>query len=206
MPEKRVFADISVSLDGFITGPDPSPGQGLGEGGERLHQWIFDLASWRRPHGLEGGSTGPDDDLMGEAFARAGAFVVGRRMFDHAEGWGDEPPFHKRVFVLTHEPREPLEKQGGTIFTFVNDGIESAVRRAREAAGDKDVSIAGGANVIQQAWKARLLDEIQIHLVPILLGGGVRLLEHVGTGGAELEKTRVIDSSGVTHLRFRIPK
>lgn len=147
----RVLADITMSLDGFITGPNDSVEQPIDEGGERLHQWIYDQASWRRRHGQEGGRTGPDDDLMDEAFERSGAVVMGRRMFSHGEGpWGDDPPFNKPVFVLTHEAGEPLVKQGGTTFTFATDGIGSALDQARAAAGDKDVSIAGGANVIQR--------------------------------------------------------
>jgi dihydrofolate reductase len=200
-----VFADISMSLDGFIAGPNDGPDVPLGEGGERLHEWVYDLASWREPHGLEGGTTGPDDEVVKEAFESAGAVVLGRRMFENAHGWGDEPPFHTPVFVLTHERREPLEKAGGTTFTFVNDGIESALEQARAAAGDKDVSIAGGASVIRQYLEAGLLDQMQIHLTPILLGGGIRLLDDLRTGVA-FETTRVIDSPKVTHLRYRVVK
>jgi dihydrofolate reductase len=162
------------------------------------------LASFRRPHGQEGGRTGTDDDVLNEAFERAGSVVMGRRMFDHGEGpWGDDPPFHNPVFVLTHETREPLAKEGGTTFTFVAGGIERALEQAKAAAGEKDVSIAGGANVIQQYLKTGLLDDIQIHIVPVLLGEGRRLFEHLGTDQIELEGTGVIDSPGVTHLRFR---
>jgi dihydrofolate reductase len=201
-----VFVDITMSLDGFIAGPNDGPELGLGEGGERLHQWVFDLASWREPHGLEGGMSGPDDEVMNEAFERAGAVVVGRRMFDNAQGWGENPPFHKPVFVLTHEPRGTISKEGGTTFTFVNDGIESALEQARAAAGGKDVLIAGGANTIQQFLSSGLVDELQIHVAPLLLGGGVRLFDDRGSGQLELEKTRVIDSPRVTHLRFRVGK
>ena len=199
----KIFADISVSLDGFVAGPNDGPELGLGEGGERLHEWIVGLASWRRAHGMEGGQGGQDSDVMEEAFQDVGAVVMGRRMFDNAEEpWGDEPPFRVPVFVLTHRPRDPLEKKGGTTFTFVTDGIESAVKQARDAAGDKDVSVAGGAQVIQQVMEAGLLGEIQIHLVPILLGGGVRLFENMRP--RELERARVIDSPGVTHMTFRV--
>jgi len=199
----RVFADITMSLDGFITGPNDSVELPIGEGGDRLHQWIYDQASWRERHGQEGGLTGSDDDLIGEAFARTGAYVMGRRMFAHGEGpWGEDPPFHGPVFVLTHQVREPLVKQGGTTFTFVTDGIERALERARAAAGDKDVSIAGGANVIQKYLRAGLLDELQIHLVPMLIGDGVRLFERLGTEPIELEITRVIEGPGVIHLRL----
>jgi len=207
MADRHVFADITMSLDGFITGPNDSVELPIGEGGDRLHQWIYDQASWRERHGQEGGRTGADDDLIAEAFERVGAYVMGRRMFAHGEGpWGDDPPFHGPVFVLTHEAREPLLKLGGTTFTFVTDGIESALERAAAAAGDKDVSIAGGANVIQRYLNAGLLDEIQIHLVPVLMGDGVRLFERLGAEPIELEPTRVIEGPGVVHLRFRVMK
>ena len=198
-----VASDISMSLDGFIAGPNDVPGQGLGEGGERLHEWGFGLKSWRERHGLEGGETGQDAEVLDEAFSNLGAMVLGKRMYDNAEGWGDEPPFSVPVFVLTHEARETLVK-GRTTFTFVTDGIESALEQARAAAGEKDVSIAGGASTIQQFMAAGLLDEIQIHLVPVLLGRGIRLFDHPGS--LELETTRVIDSPGVTHLKYRVPK
>jgi dihydrofolate reductase len=199
-----VASDISVSLDGFIAGPNDRPGQGLGENGERLHEWAFRLRSWREPHGLAGGEEGQDADVLDEAFRNLGAVVLGRRMYENAEGWGDEPPFGVPVFVLTHEARENLAKQGGTTFTFVTDGVENALEQARAAAGEKDVSIAGGASTIQQFLAAGLLDQIQIHLIPLLLGGGVRLFDHPGT--LELQPTRVIDSPGVTHLKYRVPK
>lgn len=196
-------ADISVSLDGFVTGPNDGIGNGLGDGGERLHEWVFGLKSWREPHGLEGGETNADDVVMAEAVADAGAYVMGRRMFDIAEEpWGDEPPFHGPVFVVTHRPRDPLEKQGGTTFHFVTEGIEAAHDQARSAAGDKDVSVAGGASVIQQSLTAGLLDVIQIHLVPVFLGTGVRLFEGMDPD-LKLALDRVVDSPAVTHLRYR---
>ena len=199
----KVRFEITMSLDGYIAGPNDGPELGLGEGGERLHQWVFDLASWREPHGLAGGETNVDSELLDETIKATGAVIIGRRMFDNARGWGDEPPFHVPVFVLTHEPREMLVK-GDTTFTFVTDGIESALEQARAAAGDKDVSIGGGANVAQQYLKAGLLDEIQIHVAPLLLGGGIRLFDQLGDAKIELEKTRVIDSPQVTHLSFRV--
>jgi dihydrofolate reductase len=128
-------------------------------------------------------------------------------MFDAGEGpWGANPPFHVPVFVLTHNAKDMVAKEGGTTFTFVTDGIESALEQAQAAAGDKDVSVAGGASIVQQSIKAGLLDELQIHLVPLLLGEGRRLFDHLGTDHIELESTRVIESPGVTHLRFRVPK
>ena len=200
----RVTVDITTSLDGFIAGPNDGPELGLGEGGERLHQWVYELASWREPHGLAGGKTNRDSEILDEAMSAAGAIIVGRRMFDNAREWGENPPFHMPVFVLTHEAREPDAKEGGTTFTFVNDGIESALEQARAAAGDKNVSVGGGANTIQQFLRAGLLDELQIHITPVLLGGGIRLFDDLGSEHVELEQTRVIESPAVTHLRYRV--
>lgn len=201
----KVKADISMSLDGFVTGPGDSVEQPLGEGGEQLHEWVVGLASWRERHGYEGGERGTDADVLEEAFAGVGAILMGRRMFDHGEGpWGDEPPFRMPVFVLTHEPRETLVKQGGTSFTFVTEGIERGLELAREAAGDADVSVAGGADVIRQLLVAGLLDEIQVHVVPLLMGGGVQLFEGLGPGEASFEQIRAIASPAVTHLLLRV--
>jgi dihydrofolate reductase len=200
----QVHVDITMSLDGFIAGRNDGPELPLGERGEQLHEWVYDLASWREIHGLEGGRTGRDAEVLAEAFERTGAVVLGRRMFDNAHGWGDNPPFHMPVFVLTHEAREPETKEGGTTFTFVSDGIEAALDQARGAAGDKDVSIAGGANTIQQFMKAGLVDELQIHIAPLLLGGGIRLFDKLGASPRALETTRVIESPNVTHLKFRV--
>ena len=202
----RVLADMSTSLDGFVAGPNDGPELPLGVGGERLHEWVFGLKSWRERHGLEGGETDRDAEILDEAFRTTGAIVIGRRMFDNAKGWGDDPPFHMPVFVLTRESRAPLRKQGGTTFTFVNDGIESALEQARAAAGDQDVSVGGGARVIQQCLAAGLLDQLQIHLVSILLGDGIRLFDDPGLAGVELARTRVVDSPAVTHLTFRVAR
>jgi dihydrofolate reductase len=202
----KVTVDISMSLDGFIAGPNDGPELGLGEGGEQLHEWVFGLTSWRERHGLPGGTTDRDAEILDEAFRDTGAIVLGRRMFDNAKGWGDDPPFHMPVFVLTHDAREKLTKEGGTTFTFVTDGIESALEQARAAAGDKDVSVAGGANTIQQYLNAGLIDEMQIHLVPLMLGGGIRLFDQVDPELVELEGTRVVESPGVTHLKYRVVK
>jgi dihydrofolate reductase len=199
----KIAADMSMSLDGFITGPNDDVSRPLGEGGEQLHQWVFELASWRERHGLAGGKSNRDAEVLEEAFRNVGAVVMGRRMFNHGEKpWGDNPPFHVPVFVVTHNSRQMLNKEGGTTFTFVTDGIESALKQAKAAAGGKDVSVAGGANIVQQFLKAGLLDEIQIHLVPLLLGGGKRLFEHLKE--VELVPTRVIESAGVTHLKYRV--
>jgi len=204
----KVMSDMSMSLDGFIAGPNDTVERPLGDGGERLHKWVSDLASWRERHGLAGGKTNRDAEVLDEAFKNSGAVVMGKRMFDLGERpWGDNPPFHMPVFVVTHETKEKLVKEGGTTFTFVTDGIASALQRAKAAADDKkDVSVAGGAHIVQQCLSAGLLDEIQIHLVPVLLGDGRRLFAHLATSRIELERTRVIESAGVTHLRFRVAK
>jgi len=195
----KVISDMSMSLDGYITGPNDSV--------ELLHQWLYDLASWRERHGIAGGETNRDAEILDEAFKNTGAILMGRRMFDVGEGpWGDNPPFHMPVFVLTHDAREEVVKEGGTTFTFVTDGLESALTQAKAAAGDKDVSVAGGANIIQQLIRAGLLDEIQIHLIPVLLGGGRKLFENTGAEHIELEQTRVIQSPGLTHIKFRVVK
>ena len=208
----KVVLDISSSLDGFVAGPNPTLEEPLGQDGERLHEWVFPLKGWREPHGLEGGEPGEVSDLVAEGVASQGAVVMGRRMFSGGSGpweddpnasgwWGEEPPFRKPVFVLTHHAREPLVL-GETTFTFVTDGVESAVEQARAAVGDKDVLVAGGAEAAQQVLAAGLLDEMQLHVVPILLGSGTRLFE--GFGPAGLELTRVVDSPAATHLRYRV--
>ena len=212
----KLTLDISMSLDGFIAGPNQTLEQPLGEGGEALHEWIFGLKSWREPHGLSGGDVNADSEVVDEALARTGATVMGRRMFSGGQGaweddpnadarWGDGPPFHHPVFILTHHPRETVQKQGGTTFTFVTGGIEDALEQAAAAAGDKNVAIGGGADVAQQYLRAGLIDELQLHVVPLLLGGGVRLFEDQG-GSAHVgvEQTRVIESPAVTHLRYRV--
>jgi dihydrofolate reductase len=209
--------DISVSLDGFVAGPDRTLDEPLGQGGERLHEWVVAVASWREAHGRSGGETNVDDAVSREHLDRIGATIMGRRMFSGGEGpweddpnadawWGDDPPFHHPVFILTNHAREPVSKQGGTTFTFVTDGIESALEQAADAAGDKDVAVGGGANVAQQYLRAGLLDEIQLHVAPVLLGDGVRLFAgHLADGLGALERTRVVESpTGVTHLRYRV--
>jgi dihydrofolate reductase len=213
----KVKFEITMSVDGFITGPDPSPEHGLGVGGERLHDWAYGLRAFREPHGESGGETGPDNDLLEESFKANGAVIMGRRMFSAGSGpweddpnadawWGDDPPFGVPVFILTHHPRETVTKQGGTTFNFVTDGIESALEQAQAAAGDKDVGIGGGANVFQQYLKAGLVDELLIHVAPVLMGEGVRLFEGHIDGQVELERTQVLDSPTVTHLRYRVQR
>jgi dihydrofolate reductase len=203
----KVHADMSMSLDGFVAGPNAGPHNALGDGGHRIQQWQYDLESWRERQSREGGQINQDDEVFKERSSRNGAYVMGRRMFDEGEvGWPDPPPFRAPVFVLTRHAREPWVRQGGTTFTFVTDGIESALDQARAAAGEKDIQIAGGADIVGQFIEAGMLDELQIHLAPVLLGNGVRLFEHTGPEHVELESTRVIDSPKVTHLRYRVIK
>ena len=201
----KVTFDISMSLDGFITGPNDSVEQGLGEGGEQLHRWLYDLDSWRERHGLDGGESTRDAEILDEAFRNVGAVVIGRRMFDIAEEeWGDNPPFHVPVFIVTYRPRQTIVKEGGTSYIFVTEGVEAASEQARAAAGDKDISIGGGADIIQQFLKAGMVDELQIHIVPLLLGSGTRLFEQPGLEQVKLERARVVDSPTVTHVKYRV--
>ena len=213
----KIVAEISVSLDGYVAGPNPTLEQPLGEGGDQLHEWAVRLKNFREPHGLPGGETGPDDELVAKSLRATGAVVMGRRMFSGGEGpwqddinangwWGDEPPFHKPVFVLTHHAREPLVMEGGTTFTFVTEGLESAIEDARAAAAETDVLVAGGANAIDQSINAGLVDELQLHLAPVVLGAGARLFEGVGPEFPRFEVTKVLESPLVTHLRYRVVK
>ena len=213
----KVTLDITMSLDGFVAGPNQTVERPLGDGGERIHEWVYGLASWRESHGQPGGTRNPDDDVYEESVGATGAVVMGRRMFSGGEGpweddpvadgwWGDEPPFGVPVFVLTHHPRETVMKQGGTSFVFATEGLGAALTQARAAAGAGNVAIAGGASVVQQCLRAGVLDEMQIHVAPLLLGDGVRLFDHLGSDPPELELTRVIESPLVTHIRYRIAK
>jgi dihydrofolate reductase len=213
----KLSADITMSLDGFVAGPNPSLENPLGEGGMALHEWAFRLKRWREAHGMEGGEDDIDGEVVDESLAAAGATIMGRKMFSGGSGpwaddpnangwWGDDPPFHHPVFVLTSHAREPLELQGGTTFTFVSDGIESALEQARTAAGDKGVHVAGGASAVQQYLNAGLLEELQIHVAPILLGSGTRLLDNLDAGAIELRATRVRSSPYVTHLKYEVAK
>jgi dihydrofolate reductase len=208
----ETIIDISVSLDGYVAGPNQSLDEPLGEGGEELHGWAFGTAAWLESHGREGGDTGPDDQIIRSQLERAGAEIMGRGKFGGGPGpwdpewqgwWGDEPPFGHPVFVLTHHPREPLTLSD-TTFTFVTDGIESALEQAKAAAGGKDVLIGGGADTCNQYLAAGLVDEVLLHVAPMLLGGGERLLENTGTG--KLEIAEVVASARVTHLRYRVAR
>ena len=191
---QKVTSEISMSLDGFITDPSASVGSPLeGHDPGRLHDWRFDA------------KTETDAAIVDGIYASTGAVLIGRRMFDVGfEPWGDPPPFGMPVFVVTHEAREPLPMQGGTTYTFVSDGIEAALDRARAAAGDRNVGIWGGANIIRQYLRAGLLDEMQIHLVPVLLGGGIPLFEDLDPQGIELRRARSIETPGATHLRLEV--
>lgn len=211
----RLRFQISISLDGYIAGPNPSEEHPLGEGGMQLHEWVFKLAAWRKPHGREGGEVNASTPVMEEALDNVGATIMGRNMFGGGPGpwgedpwqgwWGDEPPFHTPVFVLTHHAREPLAMKGGTTFAFVTEGIESALERAKEAASGKDVSLGGGADVARQYLAAGLLDELQLNVVPVLLGAGTPLFDE-GSAGAALEQIQVVEAPGVTHLRYRVAR
>jgi len=204
---------ISVSLDGFVAGPNPSEENPLGEGGEELHEWVLKLEAWRRSHGREGGETNASSEVFEETLDNVGAVLMGRNMFGGGPGpwgedpwggwWGEEPPFHVPVFVLTHHEREPLEKQGGTTFHFVTDGIESALEQAKAMAGGKDVSLGGGADVAQQYLAAGLLDEFWLHVVPVMLGGGTRLFDNLDGAEVELEPDRTLTTPEVTHIHYR---
>jgi dihydrofolate reductase len=204
---------ISMSLDGFVAGPHQSLEHPLGIGGMRLHQWTFPLAVWRAMHGLQGGEVNESSAVVEESMANIGASVMGRNMFGAHPGpwdarkpwngwWGANPPFHHPVFVLTHHERAPLALEGGTTFTFVTSGIDAAFDRARAAARGKDVSLAGGAKAAQQYLAAGLVDEMEINLVPTLLGSGERLFDGVGDDLHGLELVRTVAAPKVTHLKF----
>jgi dihydrofolate reductase len=205
---------MSVTLDGYVAGPNQSRDKPFGEGAEQLSDWQFKIKSARELFGEEGGESDANDDVFRERMTNVGAFVMGRNMFGGGRGpwpepqwngwWGENPPYHTPVFVLTHHAREPQVMEGGTTFHFVIDGVESAMQLARTAAGDRDVVIAGGASVIQQALRADLIDELELHLVPMLLGGGERLLDHLEGRVRGLEQVRVVVGSGVTHLKYRV--
>jgi dihydrofolate reductase len=212
----KVKANISMSLDGYVAGPNQSDENPLGEGGEALHEWGVKLKSFKEGHGHDAsdGETGVNDDIMREMFEGSGACIMGRKMFgparaggDWGDGswrgwWGDDPPFHAPVHVLTHHERDPLEMEGGTTFHFETEGIEPALERAKASVGDRDVLICGGASAIQQYLKAGLVDQLELHVVPLALGGGERLLDDIGT--ARFEPMRAIETPDVTHLRYGV--
>ena len=202
-----VTADLAISLDGCIAGTDVTIDNPGGNGGEPLFEWIHHLASWRERQGMDGGEENRDSELMREWFDATGAVVMGRMMYDTGEEfWGADPPFRTPVFVLTHRPRPTLVKEGGTTFTFVTDGIHSALERAKAAAGDRNVDIAGGARTVRQYLGEGLINELQLHVVPALLGEGLRLFEGLGAVPRRIEPVRVVDTPLATHLKYRFVK
>jgi dihydrofolate reductase len=211
----KLRCHISISADGFVAGPNQSEENPLGEGGERLHGWAFSLAAWRESHERQGGEVNESTSIMEETRVNVGAGVMGRNMFGPVGGgnwgdeqwrgwWGDDPPYHNDVFILTHHRREPVEMEGGTTFHFVTDGIKRALERAKESADGQDVRLWGGAEVIQQYLAAGLLDELELHIVPVLLGNGARLFDNLGGAEIELEQVRAVEAPGVTHLKYRV--
>jgi dihydrofolate reductase len=211
MPKVRVH-NIAVSLDGYAAGPHQDVDNPLGVGGPRLHEWVFDTAFGRRMMGMEGGSEGLDNEFLARGDAGIGATIMGRNMFGPVRGpweddpwtgwWGDEPPYHHPVFVLTHHPRPPIPMEGGTTFHFVDDGIEAALERAFEAADGADVRIGGGASTIQQYLGAGLIDDLHVAVVPILLGGGERLFDNLDGGPEGYECVELVSSPSVVHVRL----
>src|SRR6266511_894122 len=212
----KLRCHISISLDGFVAGPKQSEENPLGEGGERLHDWVVPLAAWRQAHGMQGGEVNESTRIVEESRANIGAAVMGRNMFGPIGGgawadgwtgwWGDNPPFHCPVFIVTHHPRDPVEMQGGTTFHFVTDGIESALEQAKKAAGGKDVMLLGGGQIVQQYLAAGLLDELELHVVPVLLGDGARIFDNLGDTEVQLEQVRAVEAPGVAHLKYRVVK
>jgi dihydrofolate reductase len=210
MPKVYV-RNLSMSLDGFVAGPNQSVDNPLGEGGERLHEWFFATRSWRAYVGEGGGEEGLDDDFIAHADDGIGAYIMGRNMFGPIRGpwgdeqwagwWGDEPPYHHDVFVLTHHPRPAIPMKGGTTFHFV-DGIEAALERALAAADGSDVKIGGGASTVQQYLRAGLIDELSVAVVPLLLGGGERLFDHLDGAPAGYECVEFVSSPSVAHVRL----
>ena len=202
-----------MSLDGFVAGPNQSVENPLGVGGMRLHEWVFPLKVWREMQGMEGGTVNASSKVIEDSMANIGATIMGRNMFGGHPGpwdakkpwrgwWGENPPYHHPVFVLTHHAREPLALEGGNTFTFVTDGIESALDQARRAARGKDISLAGGARAAQQYFAAGLLDEMVISLAPVLLGSGERLFDGVDDDLRGLQLVRTVATPEVVHLKF----
>jgi dihydrofolate reductase len=211
----KLRCDISISLDGFVAGPNQSEDNPLGEGGEQLHQWAFSLAAWRQSHGHQGGVVNESGRIIEESRHNVGAGVMGRNMFGPIGGgpwgderwtgwWGDDPPYHYPVFILTHHARGPVEMKGGTTFHFVTDGIESALEQASDAAGGKDIMLWGGAQVVNQYLAAGLLNELELHVAPVLLGDGARLFDGLGAADVQLEQVRAVQAPGVTHLKYTV--
>ena len=210
-----VTAQMTLSLDGCYAGPRFDGADDWVESPEaagffRITRWVLSAMSWRERLRFEGGEQNRDSEILGETFEAAGAYVMGRRMADGGEiPWGDEPPFRAPVFVVTNRPRATLHRRGGTSFTYVTDGIESAIDQARQAAGDKDVAVQGGGTLLRQVIVAGLLDVLELHIVPVVLGDGMRLFDPAGLTlgereGIELRPNRVVDSPEVTHIRYEV--
>ena len=199
----KVFADMGISLDGYVAGPNAGTTNPIGDGGTRLHQWVFSLKSWRSALGFTGGETNDDDALVRASIDRTGAHVMGRKMFDEGEAnWPENAPFRTPVFVVTHRAREPWVRPGGTTFHFVTGGVAEAIERAREAAGGKDVRISGGASVVRQGMEAGLVDELALHVAPVLLGAGTRLFDGFEGAPPTLRVRRALHSTTVTHVEY----
>lgn len=203
-----VTADLAITLDGYIAGPNiRATDNPVGDGAEKLFGAIHSLASWRERQHLTGGDHNLDSALMRDWFDTTGAVVMGRTMFDTGEvPWGEDPPFQCPVFVLTHRGRDRVEKRGGTSYTFVTDGVHSALEQARAVAGDRNVDVAGGADAVRQFIRAGLLDELHLHVVPALMGGGTRLLDELGEDLPELENVHVLPGTHAAHLKYRLRK
>jgi dihydrofolate reductase len=210
----RLRLSITMSLDGYVAGPDQSENDPLGVGGTELHEWFFPLKAFREMHGQVGGEINASSTVVQERRANIGATIMGRNMFGPVRGpwpddswrgwWGENPPYHHPVFVLTHHPREPLEMAGGTTFYFVGEGIESALTQAKDAAQGGDVWLAGGSSVVNQYLAARLVNEIDVSIAPMVLGAGARLFEGVDRGTLELTQIRAVDAPGVTHIKYEV--
>jgi dihydrofolate reductase len=210
----KLRLSITMSLDGFVSGPEQSEQNPLGVGGMELHEWAFPLEAFREMHGEEGGEVNASSAVVHERRANIGATVMGRNMFGGGAGawgndpwqgwWGDDPPYHHPVFVLTRYPREPLAMKGGTTFHFVPDGIESALAQARDAARGQDIWLAGGASVVNQYLAAGLVDEIDVSIAPVILGDGARLFEDLERGALNLTQIRAVDAPGVTHIKYQV--
>jgi dihydrofolate reductase len=209
---KLIVNNVSLSLDGYAAGPDQTIDNPLGVGGERLHDWAFATRTFRERFGQEGGEEGLDDSFIARGDVGIGATIMGRNMFGPIRGpwgdekwtgwWGDNPPYHNDVFVLTRQPRESLPMEGGTTFHFVTDGIHAALERAVEAAGGQDVKVAGGASTIQQYLRAGLIDEMHLVYAPVLLGSGERLFDNLDGGPAGLRCVEMVCSPAAVHVRF----
>jgi dihydrofolate reductase len=210
----KLRASISMSLDGYVAGPGQDLEHPIGHGGTDLHQWFFPLAAFKRMQGADGGEVNASTAVVEERWKNIGATIMGRNMFGPVRGdwpqdpwegwWGEDPPYHHPVFVLTNYAREPLAMEGGTSFEFVTDGIEAALSRARAAASGRDVSLAGGAATINQYLAAGLVDELDISLAPLILGAGERLFAGLEPGAVKLTQVRAVEAPGVTHIKYAI--